>query len=415
MQHLQHFGLSQDPFRNEPDLRFFFESAPHREAEMRVGRALRQSKGLSILTGEGGTGKTLLARRILESLEDELFEATLLIMMPGASDATSILRRFATQLEVQDPSTDRAQLVAQVYEQLAVVREDGRHAVLILDDAHVLDREAMAEVGGLANLEYEDRRLLSLLLVGLPQLDKLMAADPSLGQRIDVRVRLSGLNSDNTAAYLAHRLSVAGGRPDIIPGDAIEALVTLGRGRPRLLNTLSDNALFEAFLKGRSAMAAADVERAASDLGIGRDPGTTYTGLPGAAVASPPDHLSDTSSFRHPTPDDAAVRGEFTDPDAGPMLEAPTLLAGLDPSASDSAMDLGDLLEAGPGQAEFTTVLNTGSGSTGTLDLDDEVEAALGSADPGMAEATQLAFAEEGPPKTEDDEIDDLFVELIDD
>ena len=108
MEHLQHFGLTQDPFNNEPDLRFFFESASHRDAQRRVERGLRQHKGLTLLTGDGGMGKTLLARRILDGLEEEVFEATLLVMLPGAADATGILQRFVRQLGCEAPAADRA-------------------------------------------------------------------------------------------------------------------------------------------------------------------------------------------------------------------------------------------------------------------------------------------------------------------
>lgn len=288
MEHLQHFGLALDPFSNEPDLRFYFESASHKDAQRRVERGLRQRKGLTLLIGEGGMGKTLLARRILESLEEEVFEATLLVMLPGAADATGIIQRFARQLGCEEPADDRAGLLGQIYELLAIVREDGRHAVLMVDDAQVMSPDVFAELSGLLNLEYEDRRLISMLFVGSPELDKLVQNDPSIMPRVDVRVRLQPLDMDNGTAYMQHRMAAVKGSPEIVPPAAMDALHKFGRGRPRLLNTLADNALFEAYLTGRTSIDPSDVERAAADLGIGPDPGTTYSQLSTAPVPSAP-------------------------------------------------------------------------------------------------------------------------------
>ena len=276
MEHLHHFGLNQDPFSNEPDLRVYFESASHRDAQRRVERGLRQHKGLTLLTGDGGMGKTLLARRVLEALEEEVFEATLLVMLPGAADATGILQRFARQLGVDEPAQERAGLIGQIYEQLAIVREDGRHAVLIVDDAQIMKPDALSELSGLLSLEYEDRRLVSMLLIGSNALDALVQNDPGIVPRVEVRVRLNPLSNANTTAYILHRLTHVGGQPELIPAEALDALHKLGRGRPRLLNTLADNALFEAYLAGRKAIDSSDVERAAADLGVGPDPGATF-------------------------------------------------------------------------------------------------------------------------------------------
>ena len=289
MEHLQHFGLTQDPFSNEPDLRFYFESTSHRDAQRRVERGLRQRKGLTLLTGDGGMGKTLLARRILEALEEEVFEATLLVMLSGAADATGTLQRFARQLGTEEPASDRAGLLGQIYEQLAIVREDGRHAVLMIDDAQIMTPEVFSELSGLLNLEYEDRRLLSILFIGSPDLNRLVENDPSMAPRVDVRVRLQPLDMPNTTRYLEHRLAAVGANTEIVPAAAIEALHKFGHGRPRLLNTLADNALFEAYLGGRTAIDPSDVERAASDLGVGSDPGSTFSPSPTspAPAASP--------------------------------------------------------------------------------------------------------------------------------
>ena len=106
--------------------------------------------------------------------------------------------------------------------------------------------------------------------------------------RVDVRVRLQPLDMDNGTAYLQHRMAAVKGSPEIVPPAAMDALHKFGRGRPRLLNTLADNALFEAYLTGRTSIDPSDVERAAADLGIGPDPGTTYSQLSTAPVPSAP-------------------------------------------------------------------------------------------------------------------------------
>lgn len=428
MEHLQHFGLSQDPFSNEPDLRFYFDSACHRDASMRVERGLRQNKGLTVLTGSPGTGKSLLARRLLESLEDELFEVALMVMLPGATDAQTVLTRFARQLGVEEPGDDRSSVLAQIYEQLAIVREDGRHAVLIIDDAHILGPDVMAEIGGLLNMEYEETRLLSLLLVGAPELEQCMPGGAALHQRVDVRVKLQPLGLDDTAAYLAHRLTVVGGRVPMIPSPTIEALHKYSRGRPRLINTLADNALFEAFLGGRKQVDARDVERAASDLGVGVDPGETYS--PFAQGGAPDARPAPVAPARAAG---SAVVGDLTDPE-GPALEP--MHQARSRGHETVGHDLGGLLDLEELQAEErTTLLDAPEPENATFDLDAEVNAVLAEQEaeeddlelpvfeaqntrqPGMAEATRIAFGDEAEAEVSGDvaELDDLFVELIDD
>lgn len=442
MEHLQHFGLRQDPFQNEPDLRFYFESAAHSDPQRRVERGLRQSKGLTVMTGDPGTGKTLLTRRIFEGLEEELFDAQLMMMVPGATDAGSILRRYARLLGVEDCSVDRPTLLAEVYEKLAIVREDGRHAVLILDDAHLLNMDSLAEVGGLLNLEYEDRRLLSLLLVGLPQLDITLSHEASLGQRVDVRTRIEPLNLSCTAAYLLHRMALAGGDQTTIVEDAISSLHKFGRGRPRLLNTLADNGLFEAYLEGRTNVSSSDIERAAADLGIGSDPGTTYTAASSSFMPGP-----GAGGFDAREDDGFDIQSSSFDTGLG----VDSIAAFEEPGASPAKeLGLSELIDDTPpsaiAEAELTTVIPMAEFSTdGADELDDVVQEVLAegeviplteaeadlefgsaleelpefqgqnAANVHNPEATRIALPAEQLSSEEGDEFDELFVELIDD
>jgi type II secretory pathway predicted ATPase ExeA len=365
VEHLQHFNLELDPFQNEPDLRFYVDSTVHRDSQLRMERGLRQCKGLCVLTGVGGTGKTLLARRILDSLEEEMFDVNLMVMLAGAADAASVLMRFARQLGVEDPSQDRSALLAQLYEQLSIVREEGRHCVLILDDAHILCRDAMAEVCGLLNLEYEDRRLLSLLLIGVPEIDVTLSQDPSLRARVDLRVQLLPLDLASSQAYLHHRLGVVGGSAELFSELAVGALYKFGKGRPRLLNTLADNALFEAFLEGKQQVESHHLERSAWDLGIRCDGESSGSVLELSSVAAPGDEAEESGWL--------------------------------------SGRDIGELdLEMGA--------------ALGEEDLCPEplpVFAASNSTVPAGADTTHLDFPMEELQAGEEAELEDLFVELI--
>lgn len=267
MEHLSTFGLTRDPFANEPQLDLFFESRSASETSARLRRAAQQGKGLVVLTGAGGLGKTILVRRFHDGLEEEMFEACLLVPVPGVSDGGWVIDRLARQLGVESPASDRAAALAELYEKLAIVREDGRSTVVILDEAQVLaEQGVLRELRGLLNLEYEEKRLLTLVLVGLPALARAVAAEPALAERVDVPLRLGALGDEESARYLTHRIRAAGGNPAILESGAVAALVKWAGGVPRRLNALADAALFEAHLAGRVSATAADVERAALEL-----------------------------------------------------------------------------------------------------------------------------------------------------
>jgi general secretion pathway protein A len=269
--HLREFGLSRDPFSNDAAEAFYYASPAHRAAEQRLMRGITQHKGLCLLVGETGAGKSVLARRVLENLEEEVFEASLLMILQSDVDAVWLLARVARQLGVEEPAGDPGALLAEIYDRLSVYFEEGRRPVLIIDDAHLLgSRERMEALRALVDLEYEDRQLLTLVLVGERALDAALAADPRLPNRLDLRVTLGALDLSASAAYLGHRLTAAGGHPSVLDPDAVELLHERARGLPRRLNVLADNALFEAHLDNRTQVVTEDVERAAADLLWGR-------------------------------------------------------------------------------------------------------------------------------------------------
>jgi type II secretory pathway predicted ATPase ExeA len=349
VEHLSTFGLQRDPFANEPRHSPWFASSSHEEAERRLLRGIQQGRGLCVLCGAGGSGKTMLVRHLLESLEEEVYEACMLVPVPGVSDARWVLDRFARQLGVEDPAVDGAGLLGQVYEQLAIVREDGRHTVLLIDEAQVLaDHGVLAELRALLNLEYEDRRLLTLVLVGLPGLDGALAEDPALADRVEVRVVLPAFDPMTAASYLVHRLEAAGGSAAALDSSAVDALVKASGGNPRRLNVLGDNALFEAHLADRDRVSGRDVEKAAAELGLEPAVGLSTAASPvspvpaGAGESGLAEAPSPASVEPHPAPvvesaAGAPAPGPAADPAPAPDGPAPAPSLGAPPGPEGAA------------------------------------------------------------------------------
>lgn len=307
MEHLHHFGLSDDPFRNEPRLELFFESQQHQDALRRIERGVRQHKCLGLLIGDPGSGKTMVVRQLHESLEEEIFESLMMVVLKEDADATWMLTRLAAQLGVEDTTGGRDSLLAMVYEKLAIIREDGRHTVLIIDDAQGLaSRQTLHEICGLLKLEYEGRPLLSLVLSGLPALEEALANDPILARRADVKVRIAPLDFQSSTLYLAHRIELAGGYSGILDSSGLKALHEYGGGLPGLMNTLADNALFEAFLCGRSQVTGTDVERVFADLGWD-EPTSAKSAAPTTGAAAPLDVIGQTESLESGAVQDAGA------------------------------------------------------------------------------------------------------------
>ncbi len=288
MDYLKFYELAVEPFRNDPDVAFFFESRAQRAARMRLLRGVGQRRGLCVLVGAPGLGKTMLARQLLASLDGPERCVRMLGIPHRECDAGWLLPRITSAFGVAQPATSALGALGQLYERLAGLGAAGRHPVLLVDEAQLLENpRVMEEFRGLLNLEDADRKLLSLVLFGLPELDRVLHLDESLAQRVDIRVTLEGLDEDEVTAYLEHRLKKAGASRALFTPDAIEALWTWTRGVPRLVNTLADNALFEGALAGARAIDAAVVVIAAQQLGLADPTGAETAGDLAAGVTIP--------------------------------------------------------------------------------------------------------------------------------
>ncbi len=303
MTYLDFFELTQEPFSNAPVSRFYYNSTQHSQALTRLLHSVSYMKGLSVLIGDIGAGKTTLARRMLDSLPEEEYEAALLVIIHSGITANWLLKRIALQLGVENPAQEKLALLSQLYQRLLQIYEQGRKAVVLIDEAQMLEtRELMEEFRGLLNLEVPERKLISFVFFGLPEIEKNLKLDAPLAQRVAMRYRLEPFTSDSTEAYVKHRLRLAGCPRMPFTPDAIEVLHRRSGGTPRVINTLCDNALFEAFLARTPDIDGALIEQIANNLGL--ETGLHATGAvpapaavaPVAAPPAPPMIASQTAS-----------------------------------------------------------------------------------------------------------------------
>ena len=269
MSYLEFYELSQEPFSNAPVSRFYYSSSQHAQALVRLNHAVSGMKGLAVLVGDIGAGKTTLARRMLDSLPEEEYEAALLVIVHSGITASWLLRRIALQLGVENPAEEKLALLSQLYQRLVRIYESGKKAVLLIDEAQMLaTRELMEEFRGLLNLEVPERKLLSFVFFGLPEIEANLKLDPPLAQRVALKYRLEPLTGEATEAYVRHRLRLAGAPRVPFTAGALARIHAHTRGTPRLINTLCDNALFEGFVARTRELDEPFVDRVARDLGI---------------------------------------------------------------------------------------------------------------------------------------------------
>lgn len=269
MKYIEHFGLEREAFSNAPDARFYFDSEQHSQALVRFLRIVDSNKGLAVLVGGIGSGKTTLARRLLDTLSVDLYESSLLVMVHSGITPEWILTRIAMQLGVVNPAADRMTVLKQLYERLLEIEQEGRRAVVLIDEAQMLQTRAlMEEFRGLLNLEIPGKKLLNLIFFGLPEVEECLRLDEPLAQRVALRYYLHSLDEASTVAYIKHRLQVAGAKNMLFSGPAVQLIYRYSGGVPRLINTLCDNCLFEAFMQNLPGVVPQIVQSVAGDLGL---------------------------------------------------------------------------------------------------------------------------------------------------
>ncbi|MER3423946.1 MAG: AAA family ATPase [Nitrospiraceae bacterium] len=268
---LEFFQLKENPFSMTIDSRFFYNSQQHAEALIRLKYAVENMKGLAMVVGDVGTGKTTLATRFLEELETGQYEAALLIVLHAGVTSEWMLRKIALQMEIPVPAESKTDLLTQLGRRLEEISETGKKVVVLIDEAQMLrSQELMEDFRGLLNIENNGQKLVTFVLFGLPELDQVLALDRPLHQRVAIRYELTALNTPGTQAYINYRLGIAGCQKVLFKSDTFPLICHYSKGIPRLINTVCDNALLEAYLRKQDRIEAGLIHEVAEDLKLGR-------------------------------------------------------------------------------------------------------------------------------------------------
>ena len=262
----QHFGLRELPFGITPDTSFFFGSPHSQEALNTLLVAARSGEGFIKITGEVGTGKTLLCRKFMATLGDKF--VTAYIPNPFLEPRTLILA-LADELEVpQDRDVDQHRLLKAITHRLLDLARQGKRVLLCLDEAQAIPVESLEALRLLTNLETEKRKLLQIVLFGQPELNRKLELESirQLAQRITFHYHLGPLSRDDLEYYVAHRLRVAGfSGARLFSSGAIKRLYRASGGIPRLVNILAHKALMLCYGEGKQLVGAHHVDGAVRD------------------------------------------------------------------------------------------------------------------------------------------------------
>jgi general secretion pathway protein A len=266
------YGLNRDPFEITPDPSFLFPTGRHNEALASLYYGVRRHKGFVVLTGEVGTGKTLLLRCLLQVLKKSQ-DVAYAYVFNGRLSPVEFLQYIVTDFGLPGTSKNKGELLLQIAHYVVSRSQKKLTTVLVVDEAHHLTAEILEEIRLLTNLETEDQKLLQILLVGQPELDDKLDSPNlrQLKQRVALRSHLQPLDSKETTGYIHRRLQLAGcSYPlNLFPPETIAAVYQHSQGLPRLINTVCENALIAGYSRQMRSISPEIVDDIARDFRLG--------------------------------------------------------------------------------------------------------------------------------------------------
>lgn len=260
------YSLKEKPFNVTSDPAFFFLSKRHKEAFSHLIYGIKERKGILLITGEIGTGKTTLCKALLNRLDKKT--KTAFILNPSFSE-TQLLQLIIEDLGIILKYKTKMSLISNLNKFLLDETRSGGNVALIIDEAQNLKPNQLEQIRLLSNLETDKEKLLQIILVGQPELNQKLALTElrQLNQRISVRYHILPLEKNELKEYIAHRLSIAGSNGTIeFTPEALEEIFIFSYGIPRLTNIICDRALLAGFVQETKKISYDIIKKCAEEI-----------------------------------------------------------------------------------------------------------------------------------------------------
>jgi general secretion pathway protein A len=265
----QFYGLRENPFNVTPNPEYIFLGKHHREALAQLLYGVREKKGFIVITGEVGTGKTTLVRYLLDKLGGNNHTKTAFLFNPKLA-VNDFIQYILKDLGVRVQGQTKGDHLHNLHRYLLNAYLKDERVILIVDEAQGLKPELLEEIRLLSNLETSRSKLIQIVLVGQPELDKTLSQPGfrQLKQRINLRYYLPPLTLKETGEYIEKRLKIAGAKEPIFTDKAIKEIYLKSGGIPRLINILCDNALLNGYALDQKLVDKGSVKEVAKDLDL---------------------------------------------------------------------------------------------------------------------------------------------------
>jgi general secretion pathway protein A len=293
----EYFGFTEAPFSLTPDPRFSYTNALYQEAFATLRYGIEARKGFIVITGEAGTGKTTLLRRLMQSFGRHVQTA---YIYNTHITLTELLRLILSDLGLANSTEDRLEMVGQLNEYLIKQLKERNIVTLLVDEAQELSIEMLEEIRLLSNLETDTQKLLQIVLMGQPELERKLDQPElrQLKQRVALRCRLDPLPGNEVGEYIVTRLKAVGySRKDLFHSLAVEKIAAHSRGIPRLINIICDNALLIAFAASKKTVSAVTIDEVARDLRLNQQ-ASVAEAAPSPALGWPKGAIEKLEGFR---------------------------------------------------------------------------------------------------------------------